>query len=465
MPRRRMPRRRMPRRRMPLRLLLAAAVLLTGGAAAEKTILPLELCSAEQFKAAMEHLLDPQAKLLTWADKAGLVARYAKVSQVQRCATVPSVKWPISKVNAAKTMIINVGEGSTGTRFLNCVMRRLGLNGAHTRGDHDMSTGKAKNRSKEIEFLGCEHYPSCTDGWDQFSYISDSPVPYFVRELLATHPSALVIQSLRSPSSWVHSRIKKHKLQGAENWHQATVCGDADHPMKHNLTEMDFVVYNIFAKCISPGGGRSMEFNMFKENSAIILRRLLEFLAHNNVALTPHLPPTVTGNDAVAEHVESVCKAEATGKFKKQTTDPRANAKAFRAKRPAIRASLGKLAEAMCIDTPKVGGSCGMFLPAIGFGRGKPLFTPNAPPRPVQQRETLAHGTASAHAFLLSAARLAVVAGGTGRTARSRVSTCSPPVSNISINAICVCVCVWVVVVVVGGVVCTRPCRPQRHTD
>ena len=357
-------------RALLLRALLLAAAVGCSQAGSGKDRDPLELCSLTQFKRAMDYMLDTP-DLLSWPDKGQLLQRYKDTVKTQKCATVPSAKWPLSKVKG--TMIINVGEGSTGTRFLNCVMRRLGLNGAHTRGDKDMTTGKAKNRTKEIEFLGCEHYSSCTDGWDQFSYISDSPVPYYTAELLATHPHAFVIQSLRAPAAWQKSRIGKHIKQGAEKWHQATVCGDADHPMKHPLTDLDYVLYNIFSRCISPQDGRSLVFNLFKESSVSILTRLLDFLAGNNVTLTPHIPASVVGATAIATHVETVCKAEASGKFKKGPVDAEGNIKAFRSKGHGVKKILGNAAERLCSQErmqKKVGNSCQFFLAGLGFGRG-----------------------------------------------------------------------------------------------
>jgi hypothetical protein len=75
-------------------------------------------------------------------------------------------------------------------------------------------------------------------------------------ELLASHPNALVIQSLREPAKWKQSRIKKHVHQGAADWHQAGICGKADHPMNHSMTELDYVLYNAWAHCIAPKSGR-----------------------------------------------------------------------------------------------------------------------------------------------------------------------------------------------------------------
>ena len=50
---------------------------------------------------------------------------------------------------------------------------------------------------------------------------------------------------------WHVKRMHKHKKQHAEDWHQASVCGEADHPMADPKTPLDYMVYNVWARCIA----------------------------------------------------------------------------------------------------------------------------------------------------------------------------------------------------------------------
>ena len=276
------------------------------------------LCPVEMFEQSLRTLVNPPdgGMLPTDVDIPAVLDRYREgPARWTTCAKIPSAEWPMS-TGRETPLIINVGEGSTATRFLNCVMRRVGLSGAHTKGE---------DRDKKEEataFMGCSAYSSCTAGWDEFGYISDSPVVYQITELLATHPNALVLQSFRHPKSWKHSRITKHAHQGAADWHQGGICGGADHPMNHSMTELDFVVFNTWAHCISPKDdlpSRYLPINLFNQRSSVAILELLIFLRKHGMDLFVSVFAKHEGtlaanltNLQVAKALEMTCAFEST---------------------------------------------------------------------------------------------------------------------------------------------------------
>jgi hypothetical protein len=359
---------------------------------------PLELCSHENFEANLRAMLDPiSGNQKGWTDVEAAVARYAELVELNTCPRVPNARWPMS-TNRTKPLIINAGEGSTATRFLNCVMRRIGHYGAHTRG------GPEDAKSNKTEFMGCDdtvHYPSCTTGWDTFNYISDSPVAYMLPELLATHPNALVIHSFRDPASWQKSRIHKHLHQGAAGWHQAAPCGKTDHPMNHSKTNLDFVVYNAWAQCITPKGKRYMQLNVFDQDKSSVeeVTAILHFIHSNNLTIKPRViggMSNISTYEALAAALEDSCKEEAftqaiakanaTGvpviqqSFLKGVTIKTVGTKVQNQGRGGIRKddgvarALERLKRKTCNppqDPITKGDSCQFIIPHVGLGSGR----------------------------------------------------------------------------------------------
>ena len=304
-------------------------------------------------------------------------------------------------LNRTKPLIINAGEGSTATRFLNCIMRRIGHYGAHTRG------GPNKQKQNETEFMGCDYYPSCTHGWDLFNYVSDSPVAYQLTEMLATHPNSLVLHSLRDPASWKVSRIKKHLHQGAAQWHQAGPCGMVDHPMDHPKTELDFVVYNVWAKCVSPVGKRYLQINLFKQETASVVLKILFFIHAHNLTIKPRViggMANITTYKHLAGALEDTCREEAFLAKLRNGTDAngsssqsgKGNAGGMtpsmnQVKDDGIADAIARVKSGMCRPAPAApvapaaggrnadevmvkGDSCHMVMPAVGLGRGRNLI-------------------------------------------------------------------------------------------
>ena len=193
-----------------------------------------------------------------------IVDRYKQVlDNGKTCEKVPSEQWPLSStLNRSRhrnthnfPLIINPGEGTTATRFFDFLFKHLGFSAGHNVGD---SATLAKCHQLDGAGVYSESQPTCTELFDHKDYISDSPVSEVYHQLLGTHPDALIVHTLRPAKEWRHKRIRKHRRSGADGWLQASVCGTADHPMDHTKTPLDFMVYNVWARCITVNAQRKI---------------------------------------------------------------------------------------------------------------------------------------------------------------------------------------------------------------
>jgi len=108
-----------------------------------------------------------------------------------------SEPWPKSKRRS--TLIVDMTDGTTGTRFLRCACRHVGLRGAHN--------------AKDLKTLGTRYL-------DGFDLVADSPVPYLTDAIVATHaPNQTVFAlTIRDPWDW-HAHRLWHG--GADSWRAA----------------------------------------------------------------------------------------------------------------------------------------------------------------------------------------------------------------------------------------------------
>ena len=157
---------------------------------------------------------------------------------------------------------------------MDCVFEKLGFNERHGATTNKLGFGG----------MGCE--PSCTEAWDRYDYISDTPVQYMLWPLLKTHPDALVILPTRDPAEWQRSRLDAHSDQGAADWYQAAPCGRAAHKLSHKDSPTSFVVYNVWVDCVV------LEKNLFKYNlfdeselPANTIWRMVDFLKTRNITI------------------------------------------------------------------------------------------------------------------------------------------------------------------------------------
>lgn len=197
-------------------------------------------------------------------------------------------------------MLLNLGDGTTGTRFINCVMKRLELRTAHGLREmlpqlgcdlHCIEVDK-RVRRPIAPFADAPGYGtnetcgSWTKIVDAYDYVSDSPVPHWAAALLATHRGAraAVLLTLRDPWEWVASRLAHH-ARDAPGWTVAHGgCATGSTHLRDDdgtAVALDVLTYNAWATCVAVQDRDPSQvflMNLFRENPAQLLRRLLRFL-------------------------------------------------------------------------------------------------------------------------------------------------------------------------------------------
>ena len=169
--------------------------------------------------------------------------------------------------------IVNVGEGTTGTRFLNCVFQRVGFRTSH-------------NEALSYESLS------------KYDYVSDNPINMQGAQIFAGHHGGQipgVILSLRDPKEWAHSRLRHHGAGGARNWRAGPACLGWGGPIT-DISRMprSVLTYNAYSACVatSPAlrydDGHLLLINVFQAGrseeavDAELARNLSRFLLGHN---------------------------------------------------------------------------------------------------------------------------------------------------------------------------------------
>ena len=167
-----------------------------------------------------------------------------------------SPNWPPSARKAKKKLIADLGDGTTGTRFVSCVARRVGLKVDHNNKQRAGRTGTAT--------------------FEDVDFVLDSPVPYLTDALLATHTrdQVTLMLTVRDPWDWAASRLKHHLPQSAD-WRAANGgCGDAFTKLSDapRIVARDLLATWAWALCVAAnrwdGGVASVPvINLFDDKS------------------------------------------------------------------------------------------------------------------------------------------------------------------------------------------------------
>ena len=164
-----------------------------------------DLCPMQDFTQALRHLESHMraGTLLRAGGEETLLQHYVARFGSRRCvfnegASEVSRFWPRSQRPAQRPVIIDTGDGTTGTRFLACIGRTLGL-----RVDHNIVSQPT----------------NATAFYDTFDMLLDSPIPYQTHHLLATHArnQTVLMLTVRDPWDWLDSRLTHHP-QRAASW-------------------------------------------------------------------------------------------------------------------------------------------------------------------------------------------------------------------------------------------------------
>lgn len=239
---------------------------------------PHDLCSPTDFAAALRSVASkvPSISRLGGVDQ--VVAFYSHSFWNRTClrgeharATLDDGRrvWlPVSvarDASSAAPLLINAGEGSTGTRFLNCVASRIGLKAAHNQ------------------------YVSNASDFALSDFVSDHPVPELLAPLLAAfRGQSHVMMTLRDPWEWLEAR-RKHT--GSDAFRIGTAgCGlgiRLDDGTDDELATHLFV-YNAFSACMAARqGAEPVLINLFNEPDVEVQQRFIDWLrkGERNVSL------------------------------------------------------------------------------------------------------------------------------------------------------------------------------------
>lgn len=209
----------------------------------------LETCPLEKFQSSLAWLLKNELLLESNVTNSA-ETRYLELAEQQQCELGP--EWYLSQ----KQLIVNVGEGTTATRWLDDVMEALGFNTRHFFA-HD---GGPVNGSFEV---------------DQSEFISDYPTSTLTWQITQSHPRALFVMTMRDPVDWRDRRMEEHNHS-----RQGVPCGMAYLEDANNPAERTYVAYSAWASCVAPADNfLAANFFVKKEkNDAEFLEKLIQML-------------------------------------------------------------------------------------------------------------------------------------------------------------------------------------------
>ena len=238
----------------------------------------LDACSPASFRKAV-HLVSPlmpgAVQALGGVDavcepyaKAWLALRNVSEAELPRTCRTYS---PSSRKGTG--LLLNAGAGTSGTRFVHCVIT--------------MSTNLKTRHNPHLNATDRKHI---TDDVDSFDLLSDSPIPYMLGPLLASHSgvrSSGVLLSLRDPWAWLASR-NRHKGDHCCSVPTAP-CGSVPlSSINDSSLAVHFFAYQTWAACLATSSqlGYDIEhlfaFNLFEsmpsnltDSFYVALRRFL----------------------------------------------------------------------------------------------------------------------------------------------------------------------------------------------
>ena len=245
----------------------------------------LDLCPVSRFRDALRLV---SSKLPGAIEGAGgfeaVVDAYESRYGAARCDGFSNHgAWPEShrRSDGRPGLVVNAGEGTTGTTCLDAAFVKLGLNSAHYSEDmRRQSVWKCTNASWS------HGDADCTSAYDAHDVVSDTPVAYQLPYVLSSHPGeelAGALLTVRDPKDWAIRRLE-HESDDVVN---AVPCGCrvgwADRAMPGTKqadlaqcaalekvsTDLEgqqrTLIYDAWAACIiQESGHRVFVFNLFE---------------------------------------------------------------------------------------------------------------------------------------------------------------------------------------------------------
>ena len=205
------------RNNAPTTLQASAGWIKTNPGGAGSAVTSLDLCPIESFREALTLV---GSVLPNATERAGgfdaIVSHYEDVYGRAVCPGFQNDgAWPESQrlSKGRPGLIINAGEGTTGTRCFHQVFRKLNLSSGHySHALRKESVWKCTNDSWSAD-------ADCTAAYDAYDVVSDTPVAYQLPYVLSSHPGpalAGALLTVRDPHDWAVSRLK-HSAVGKKH--------------------------------------------------------------------------------------------------------------------------------------------------------------------------------------------------------------------------------------------------------
>tara|TARA_B110001452_G_scaffold148985_1_gene124010 strand:- start:342 stop:1283 length:942 start_codon:yes stop_codon:yes gene_type:complete len=238
----------------------------------------LELCPVARFRAALAQVdaVLPQAVHHAGGAEA-IVKTYESQYGSALCLGFNSSTWRPSSRPGRPGLVINAGEGTTGTTCLDELFDGLGLRSAHFADD--------LRRESLWNCTTASQRPDCTVAFDNYDVVSDSPVSDELPYILASHPHGLLahaILTVRDPREWAEKRKQDHptnlqavpcscrvgsaaSLPGEEMMNVVPPCASPPYPSSSADGQHTTLIYDAWAACLVQQAGHSLTLlNLFE---------------------------------------------------------------------------------------------------------------------------------------------------------------------------------------------------------
>jgi len=210
-------------------------------------------------------------------------------------------------------LIVNAGEGTTGTTCLDAVFTRLGLRAAHFTDDLRRESEWSCTNASWIDGV------DCTAPYDRYDVVSDTPVPNHLPYILSSHPGSAFAGSLltvRDPHDWAISRLDGHptvlaavpcgcrvssiaSLPGGART-SVEKCAPLEAPSTSVAGQQRLLIYDAWAACIVKEAGHFVSIlNTFEMSNAELAARIATDFAGRGA-----FPPTLTAAQVSAAMAE-----------------------------------------------------------------------------------------------------------------------------------------------------------------
>lgn len=197
---------------------------LIGGGGGGSGVTSLDLCPIVSFREALKLVSSLLPNATKRAGGLDTIADHyeTRYGQAECPGFLNEKAWPPSQrlKQGRPGLVINAGEGTTGTRCYHQVFRKLGLTSGHW--NHELrskSVWRCTNGSWSDD-------ADCTAAYDAYDVVSDTPVAYQLPYLLSSHPGqafAGALLTIRDPLDWAISRHTHHT--DSDDIMNAVPCG------------------------------------------------------------------------------------------------------------------------------------------------------------------------------------------------------------------------------------------------